>query len=171
MTAPFEGFEALPEESQKVVNQMIADAERHRTNAGKRDQQIAELTEKLTGWESKGKEWEATQKQLTEQIESLTSVQGEYESSLAELETLRMNHGKLSTAVQAGLPADWADRLKGSSPEEWAEDAKGLAAQLGIGSPTRYTDPSQGRGSGTQTPLNSDAFTAGFVDLLQSGSE
>lgn len=37
---------------------------------------------------------------------------------------------RLRAAVQAGLPADWADRLRGDSDDDLARDAAQLAARL-----------------------------------------
>lgn len=60
-----------------------------------------------------------------EQVEELLSEVRKDTASELHLERAE------NAALQAGLPAEWADRLKGSTKEELVEDAKALAKLTG----------------------------------------
>jgi len=55
--------------------------------------------------------------------ETIAALQASLASERAALVRLRV-------AVQAGLPADWAERLRGESEDDLARDAAQVAAQL-----------------------------------------
>lgn len=67
---------------------------------------------------------EAAKTELQKATERITAA--EERATKAEMALLRRD-----AAEEAGLPRSWADRLQGATPEEFAADAKKLAADLG----------------------------------------
>ena len=81
----------------------------------------AKQAEELTAAEQKRKEAEMTELQkLTAQLEKAN----------AELKAAQLADMRRTAAVEAGLPLVFADRLKGETPEELAEDAKKILEAL-----------------------------------------
>ena len=81
----------------------------------------AKQAEELTAAEQKRKEAEMTELQkLTAQLEKAN----------AELKAAQLAEMRRTAAVEAGLPLVFADRLKGETPEELAEDAKKILEAL-----------------------------------------
>jgi len=81
----------------------------------------AKQAEELTAAEQKRKEAEMTELQkLTAQLEKAN----------AELKAAQLAEMRRTAAVEAGLPLVFADRPKGETPEELAEDAKKILEAL-----------------------------------------
>lgn len=81
----------------------------------------------------------AMEKQLEDfqraQMSEQEKLAADYKAAQTELEGLRAVKMQTEAAAKAGLPADLAGRLKGSSTEEMVEDAKALKKALGSVTP------------------------------------
>lgn len=84
---------------------------------------------------------------LIEQANQKVDKASEWETKVSDLETkngdLEKKLGKLTAAAKFGIP-DEVDRLKGSTPEEWEEDAKSLSEKFGSKPPGIPKDPAAG---------------------------
>lgn len=81
----------------------------------------------------------AMEKQLEDfqraQMSEQEKLAADYKAAQSELETLRTADMRVKAAAKAGLPADLAARLQGSTVEEMTEDAKALKKALGSVTP------------------------------------
>lgn len=145
-----EGLESLPESWQKTFKSLRAENAKYRTKVNEVESKYIEAGELL--------------KAANNKLDSYSKLEDDHARTLAELSEAQTVHGRLKAAVDAGIPS-WADRLQGSSPEEWEADAKKLAEQIGAQKPpTGFNDTSQGKGS--VPALNSDELTRGFARAL-----
>lgn len=98
----------------------------------------------------------AAQRDLAAARETLEKLKAENDSlakardaAIAERDAQALVSARHTAAAAAGLPAFWADRLKGSTAEELEADAKALAEHLPAVSPMILPpDPSQGASTG-----------------------
>ncbi|MGW0043469.1 hypothetical protein [Rhodococcus sp. NPDC003348] len=97
-------------------------AERNRANAA--EQQIADLQRKLR--EHDDAKLTEDQRRQRDADERLTE-NGQLKERNGSLE---QENQRLRAALDAELPKDWADRIRGATPEEMAADAKAIKAQL-----------------------------------------
>jgi len=126
-----EGEQTPATDWEKVAKEVRDEAARHRTQK-----------------QEARRERDALQAQLDEATPQLTAyseLQDAHETTTTEL-------NQIKAALAAGFPVDtvlsMAPRLRGSTPEELAEDAKALKTQLGAVAPAQPArprpDPSQG---------------------------
>jgi hypothetical protein len=76
-------------------------------------------------------------------LSELQKAQRDAADARTEAENLRKDNLRKTVALTAGLPAKWAERLRGDTEEEMASDAASILADLGKPR-TPAPDPSQG---------------------------
>lgn len=154
-------FDTLPQYWQDYYGKLRRENAGHRTKSNEWQAKYEDVNGKYA---ESGKLLETANKRL----ENLGQLEDQHEKDLAEIEAHKAASARLHAAASAGLPVDFADRLKGDKPEEWAADAKTLAEQFnGNKGSGGYRDFSQGRGSESgSVPLNSDALTEKFRELF-----
>lgn len=86
-----------------------------------------------------------------EKLSELQKAQRDAAEARTEAENLRKENLRKTVALTAGLPAKWAERLRGETEEELVADAATILADLGRPK-TPAPDPSQGP---RQTPKTS----------------
>jgi chromosome segregation ATPase len=111
----------LPDPARDYIKALRAEAAQYRvernnfrdkyTEAGTLIEQANQKVDQATEWQTKYSALETTNGDLEKQI------------------------GRLTAAAKYGIPEE-VDRLKGSTPEEWEEDAKSLSEKFGSGKPT-----------------------------------
>lgn len=157
-----ESIENFPVEAQEMIRQLREEAAGHRVA---KQEAVKEL------------------KQVRAELEAVTSLQDEHEKLLAEFESLKDRHGKVTALLEANYsgPAalELADRVRGENAEEWVADAEKLsrlfAPQADEHAPANQkpekgehedynplTDPS----AGSATPLNADPTIAKLESLF-----
>lgn len=119
--------EGASDDSQLTREQALAELQRVRREAAGRRVTTREQEDEL----KKFREWQDAQKteqqKLAEQNASL----------LSQVEQFQVQQRQSAAARAAGLPLEWADRVRGASDEEMVADAKKLAESLkgGAGAP------------------------------------
>lgn len=122
-------------------------AERNRANTA--EQQIADLQRQLR--ERDDEKLTEDQRRERDANDRLTE-NGQLKERNGSLE---LDNQRLRAALDAQLPAEWADRIRGATPEELAADAKAIKAQLkspGDDDHTPGVGTSGGDGLGDTTP-------------------
>lgn len=118
--------------------QVLADLAKERDKRQTLDKENAALKARLAEFE---------RAQMTEQEKTAADLKTA-QDRVAALEAQIAEHQRQAAVAEAlktaGLPADLARRLQGSTPEELVADAKALAAALG----EPPVDPSQGQHAG-----------------------
>lgn len=118
--------------------QVLADLAKERDKRQTLDKENAALKARLAEFE---------RAQMTEQEKTAADLKTA-QDRVAALEAQIAEHQRQAAVAEAlktaGLPADLAGRLQGSTPEELVADAKALAAALG----EPPVDPSQGQHAG-----------------------
>ena len=84
-------------------------------------------------------------------------------TKLAEYETANL---KMRVALEAGLPLEDVDRIKGGTEEDMLADAKSLAARLGKAAGTPKPDPSQGARGGDAGATTADQFASSIEGMF-----
>lgn len=108
----------------------------------------------------------ATEDGLKAKIAEYESAKAEYESKIGELtktvsdkekevESAHASAMRITIAAQAGVPIEFADRIKGNNEEEIRADAETIAAMLHRGAP----------GKNPETPPAEDGVSAAFRKL------
>lgn len=156
-------FESLPQYWQDYYGKLRRENASHRTKANEWQNKARDLEAKYT---EAGQLLETANKRL----EGVGQLEDQHEKDMAEVEAAKAEAGKVRAAASAGLPVDFADRLKGANAEEWQADAKALAEHFGSKgaggqSGQAYRDYSQGK-STNQVPLNSDVLTEKFREIF-----
>lgn len=151
-------FDTLPQYWQDYYGKLRRENAAHRTKSNEWQTKYDDVSAKYT---ESGKLLETANQRL----ETLGQLEDQHEKDLTEIENHRAESARLRAAAGAGLPVDFADRLKGTNADEWAADAKTLAEQFNAGKPSGYRDPSQGR-TGDAPALNSDVLTEKFRELF-----
>lgn len=99
----------------------------------------------------------AEAKKATAELETLTTERDKLLEKVAEYEQAAQKNQReadiKAALAESKLPAEMADRLRGTTPEELLADAKKLAADLGYD--RRPADPFQGTGTGGKTTATS----------------
>ena len=98
-------------------------------------------------------------KDLNTKVEAGASVQTELDSAKKQIEAQKLDSLRIKTALENGIPYEFADRLKGTTAEELTADAKLFAKS--------FTKPA---GQHTQPAYNGeskdiDAVSARFYEL------
>lgn len=98
-------------------------------------------------------------KDLNTKIDEGASVQTELDNAKKQIEAQKLDSLRIKTALENGIPYEFADRLKGTTAEELTEDAKLFAKS--------FTRPA---GQHTQPAYNGeskdiDAVSARFYEL------
>ena len=128
-----------------------------------REKYEAEIMSQLKeqGWKAPD-EIEALTKDLNKQIETLQSAAANSEKLIAEKdaeiakgETYRADLEKTRIALAAGLGIEQAARIRGNNADEWAADAKKLAAEFASfaaasNAPAPLGDPGTSAGKSTR---------------------
>lgn len=70
-------------------------------------------------------------KKLNETISAGDTLRAEKDQAVAERDQYRTDLEKTRIAIEAGLGMKYADRLKGTTEEEWKKDAEALAKDFG----------------------------------------
>lgn len=111
----------------EYVKKIRAEAAKYRTEA----KANADAASRLAAYEESQK---TETQRLTEERDALK----------AERDSVRSEAMRSKVALTKGLPADLADRLRGSSEDELTEDADRLLALLKPSGPARFGDVDQG---------------------------
>ncbi len=88
------------------------------------EKEVGKLTKKVTEFET------AEQKRKEAEMSEIDKEKSRADAAEAELKQLKTEKLKREIAEKAGLPAEFADRLRGETPEELEEDAKAFLEKL-----------------------------------------
>jgi len=133
-----------------------------RKEAARRRVSNKETTEKLAAYD----EW---QKSQMSEVDRLKAEKAELE---ATTHALRKEKWQVTAAEKAGLPAEFAEDVRGDSEEEMTAHAKRLAAKLGKKAPVTTKSPFASRGAGGKPVgqnASEDASTA-FNAIMRGDS-
>lgn len=115
----------------------------------------AQETDTLAALRKVRSEAAGLRRRLRELEEQHRKVQSQYEEAVTAADSASRQLSRIRAAISAGIPLDQldyvAERLKGDTDDELAEDARRMAALLVPSGPTR--DVSQGQGN-TAMALN-----------------
>ena len=152
-----------PITSQEQFDAMVKD--RLERQSKKFDTEKADLEKKYSGYmasddvEKLKQSYEDQIKDLNTKVEAGASVQTELDSAKKQIEAQKLDSLRIKSALENGIPYEFADRLKGTTAEELAADAKLFAKS--------FTKPA---GQHTQPAYNGeskdiDAVSARFYEL------
>lgn len=90
-------------------------------------EEASRVHEKLTKFEQAEEEKRLAELSETEKLQNqITEKSNELTRAQQELEQLKLDNQKREIANEVGLPAEFALRIKGATPEEMGEDAKSM---------------------------------------------
>ncbi len=154
------------------------------TSTGKGAQNVSELPEWAQSELSRARNDAASYRTKLRETETardnlqktLDEESGKVKNLQTELDDFKLNSAKLDVALEAfDVKGDqvkaFADRLRGSTPEELKTDAKSVLETFGIApgkSTTRATDRSAGLGN-EKPPTAEDAFSKAIAKQLGWG--
>lgn len=152
-----------PITSQEQFDAMVKD--RLERQSKKFDTEKADLEKKYSGYMSADdvtklkQSYEDQIKDLNTKIDEGASVQTELDNAKKQIEAQKIDSLRIKTALENGIPYEFADRLKGTTAEELTADAKLFAKS--------FTRPA---GQHTQPAYNGeskdiDAVSARFYEL------
>ena len=152
-----------PITSQEQFDAMVKD--RLERQSKKFDTEKADLEKKYSGYMASDdvtklkQSYEDQIKDLNTKIDEGASVQTELDSAKKQIEAQKLDSLRIKTALENGIPYEFADRLKGTTAEELTADAKLFAKS--------FTRPA---GQHTQPAYNGeskdiDAVSARFYEL------
>lgn len=130
-------MEFTPIETQEQFDAMVKDRVERAKSAGAKDarkefetqlKDLESIKEQLT---SKDSEIEALKAKITDFESEKKANDESYQGMQKELSELKLKALKTNVAIEAGLPADLADRLTGEDEETLKADAEKLASFVG----------------------------------------
>lgn len=130
-------MEFTPIETQEQFDAMVKDRVERAKSAGAKDarkefetqlKDLESIKEQLT---SKDSEIEALKAKITDFESEKKANDESYQGMQKELSELKLKALKTNVAIEAGLPADLADRLTGEDEEALKADAEKLASFVG----------------------------------------
>ena len=152
-----------PITSQEQFDAMVKD--RLERQSKKFDTEKADLEKKYSGYMSSDdltklkQSYEDQIKDLNTKIEASASVQTELDSAKKQIEAQKLDSLRIKTALENGIPYEFADRLKGTTAEELTADAK-LFAKGFTNHAGQHTQPAY---NGESKDI--DAVSARFYEL------
>lgn len=152
-----------PITSQEQFDAMVKD--RLERQSKKFDAEKADLEKKYSGYMSSDdltklkQSYEDQIKDLNTKIEASASVQTELDSAKKQIEAQKLDSLRIKTALENGIPYEFADRLKGTTAEELTADAK-LFAKGFTNHAGQHTQPAY---NGESKDI--DAVSARFYEL------
>ena len=130
-------MEFTPIETQEQFDSMVKDRVERAKSAGAKEArkefetQLADLEQTKEQLTSKDSEIEALKAKITDFEGEKKASEESYQSMQKELSELKLKALKTRVAMDAGLPADLADRLTGEDEETLKADAEKLASFVG----------------------------------------
>lgn len=117
---------------------------------------------------------EAAKKEVTDSFtEKIAELEAQIEAEKLETNGSRTEVAKLKAAINAGITADkvetFAGLLKGETEDELrshAEELKSLFTTDEQPKSVKATDPSQGQGASSATPLNGDKLLTDILKIV-----
>ena len=155
--------EFTPITTQEQLEAVLKD--RLERQSKKFDTEKADLEKKYSGYMSSDdltklkQSYEDQIKDLNTKIEASTSVQTELDSAKKQIEAQKLDSLRIKTALENGIPYEFADRLKGTTAEELTADAK-LFAKGFTNHAGQHTQPAY---NGESKDI--DAVSARFYEL------
>ena len=152
-----------PITSQEQFDAMVKD--RLERQSKKFDTEKADLEKKYSGYMSSDdltklkQSYEDQIKDLNTKIEASASVQTELDNAKKQIEAQKIDSLRIKTALENGIPYEFADRLKGTTAEELTADAK-LFAKGFTNHAGQHTQPAY---NGESKDI--DAVSARFYEL------
>lgn len=150
---------AAPTPDTETVNGEKFDAARAMSTIEKLRAEIKEL-------KPKAKQAEevilAEQKRKEAEMTELQKLQAELEKTKAEYKAIQLSEMRRAAAAKVELPAAFADRLRGETPEELEADAKQLLEALPKGAPKLPAVGATNPGAGASTQKTADQHRAEF---------
>lgn len=139
---------AYPEEAQAYIRELRDEAKSNRLRAAELAGQIQERDSLVAQANSKLDELTAKANQGAEIANKYSALQDEHAQALAASAETQLRLARIEAARQAKLDLDFADRLKGDSPDELKADAEKFKQSLGLGgSATGLGDRTNGIGA------------------------
>ena len=120
--------EFTPITTQEQLEAVLKD--RLERQSKKFDTEKADLEKKYSGYMSSDdvtklkQSYEDQIKDLNTKIDAGASVQTELDSAKKQIEAQKLDSLRIKTALENGIPYEFADRLKGTTAEELTSDAK-----------------------------------------------
>lgn len=130
-------MEFTPIETQEQFDAMVKDRVERAKSAGAKDArkefetQMKDLESIKEQLASKDSEIEALKAKITDFESEKKANEESYQGMQKELSELKLKALKTNVAIEAGLPADLADRLTGEDEETLKADAEKLASFVG----------------------------------------
>ena len=130
-------MEFTPIDTQEQFDSMVKDRVERAKSAGAKEArkefetQLADLEQTKEQLTSKDSEIEALKAKITDFEGEKKASEESYQSMQKELSELKLKALKTRVAMDAGLPADLADRLTGEDEETLKADAEKLAPFVG----------------------------------------
>lgn len=121
--------EFTPITTQEELDALIAD------RLKRKDEQVAKKYGDYDALKERATTYEEKVKEMTKQLEELTSKSQTYDKTVSDLEAKVKGYEtadlKRRIATEKGLPAELADRLTGATEEDLGKDAEKLLAIVG----------------------------------------
>lgn len=155
--------EFTPITTQEQLEAVLKD--RLERQSKKFESEKADLEKKYSGYMASDdvtklkKSYEDQIKDLNTKVESGASVQTELDSAKKQIEAQKLDSLRIKTALENGIPYEFADRLKGTTAEELTADAK-LFAKGFTNHAGQHTQPAY---NGESKDI--DAVSARFYEL------
>ena len=155
--------EFTPITTQEQLEAVLKD--RLERQSKKFDTEKADLEKKYSGYMSSDdvtklkQSYEDQIKDLNTKVDAGASVQTELDNAKKQIEAQKIDSLRIKTALQNGIPYEFADRLKGTTAEELTADAK-LFAKGFTNHAGQHTQPAY---NGESKDI--DAVSARFYEL------
>lgn len=102
----------------------------------------------------------------TANLSELDKAKNRASEAETRLSQIEQTNTRMRVALEAGLPLEDVDRIKGETEDELLADAKSLAARLGKTAATPKPDPSQGARDGEAGTSTGDQFASAIGPLF-----
>lgn len=139
---------AYPEEAQAYIRELRDEAKNNRLRAADLEGKLTERDSLVAQANTKLDELTAKVSQGTEIANKYSALQDEHAQALAASAETQLRLSRIEAARAAKLDLDFADRLKGESPDELKADAEKFRQSLGLnGSTAGLGDRTNGTGA------------------------
>lgn len=139
---------AYPEEAQAYIRELRDEARSNRLRAADLEGKVSERDTLVSAANTKLDELNAKVNQGTEIANKFSALQDEYAQTSAAYATAQLELARINAARDAKLDLNFADRLKGDSPEALKADAEAFKQSLGLdGSAAGLGDRTNGTGA------------------------
>lgn len=129
--------EFTPINSQEELDALIKD------RLDRKEQSIRSEYTEAEEWKKKAEDYDHRVKDYDDQLTTLRQEIADKDTSIADLtgkiKAYETDSVKNRIAAEAGLPADFASRLKGETEKDWREDAENLSGLFRKTYPSKST--------------------------------